>query len=202
MIFEPSGFGNALSAWIARQQISAYTRVCSYDRVGTGWSDPGPATISAGVLTDDLERLLDRAGIPSPYLLVPSSIGGLTAELFVRRHPDRVMGAVFLDTATSDLLERALPRINWPTTQGACLGTLAARLGVLRLFDPFDFRQTGSAECRGSAERNHVRTPALVAQLVRKRLHGRRAFFTCGHVVNHRTEQPVELCVRRWRGRL
>jgi pimeloyl-ACP methyl ester carboxylesterase len=168
VIFEPTGFGNALSAWIARQQISAYTRVGSYDRMGTGWSDPGPATISAGMLTDDLERLLDRAGIPPPYLLVPSSIGGLTAEMFARRHPDRVVGAIFLDTATSDLLARSLPKINWATTQAACLVKVAARLGVLRLVDPFDFRRTGSAdEARAVALMYRVEPMATLCGLVR-----------------------------------
>ena len=76
VIFEPSAFGNGLSSSRARTEISATTRVCSYDRMGTGWSDPGPAVISAGVLADDLDHLLSRAGIPPPYVLVPSSIGG------------------------------------------------------------------------------------------------------------------------------
>ena len=168
VIFDPSGFGNALSASIARQQISAYARVCSYDRMGTGWSDPGPATISVGMLADDLERLLDRAGIPPPYLFVPSSVGGLTAELFLRRHPDRVIGAIFLDTATSDLVQRTLPYINWATRQAACLGKVAARLGVLRLVDPFDFRRTGSAdEARAIALMYRVEPMATLCGLVR-----------------------------------
>lgn len=143
VIFEPSAFGNALSSSKARSEISATTRVCSYDRMGTGWSDPGPAVISAGVLADDLDHLLSRAGIPPPYILVPSSIGGLTVELFARRRPDRVAGLAFLDAATSDVVARLQPEISWMRIQAVCLLPLAARSGLLRLIDPFDLRRSG-----------------------------------------------------------
>ncbi|HEX7779455.1 MAG TPA: alpha/beta hydrolase [Vicinamibacterales bacterium] len=156
VIFEPSAFGNSLSSGNARTEISATTRVCSYDRMGTGWSDPGPAVIPAGVLADDLDHLLTRAGIPPPYILVPSSIGGLTAELFARRHPERVAGLVLLDAATSGGLARLQPEITWTRIQAVCLAPLAARTGLLRLIDPFDLRRTGGE----SASR-------LVAQMYR-----------------------------------
>ena len=143
VIFEPSAFGNGLSSSRARTEISATTRVCSYDRMGTGWSDPGPAVISAGVLADDLDHLLSRAGIPPPYVLVPSSIGGLAVELFARRHPERVSGLVFLDAATSGAVARLQPEITWMRVQAVCLAPLAARAGLLRLIDPFDLRRGG-----------------------------------------------------------
>jgi pimeloyl-ACP methyl ester carboxylesterase len=168
VIVESSGFSTSLSSSVARTKIGAHARVCSYDRMGTGWSDPGPATISVGMLTDDLERLLDRADIPPPYVLVSSSVGGLTGELFLRRHPDRVVGAIFLDTATSDIVERALSRVNWATVSAACLGKIAARLGVLRLIDLFDLRQTGSAdEARAVALLYRVEPMATVCGIIR-----------------------------------
>jgi hypothetical protein len=46
VIFEPSGFGSSLSSSAARQEVSAVTRVCSYDRMGMAWSDSGPAVIT------------------------------------------------------------------------------------------------------------------------------------------------------------
>jgi pimeloyl-ACP methyl ester carboxylesterase len=141
VIFEPSGFGGALSSEIARREISSRARVCSYDRMGMGWSDPGPAVNSAGLLADDLERLLDRAALKPPYILVPASIGGLTVEMFARRHPDRVAGMVFLDAANSIALERAAPLVTRTITMEACMATVAARLGVLRLIDPFALRR-------------------------------------------------------------
>jgi pimeloyl-ACP methyl ester carboxylesterase len=151
VIFEASGFSNALSSSVARTEISAHTRVCSYDRAGTGWSDPGPSIITAGLLADDLARLLEHAGVAPPYILVPASIGGLTSEMFARRHADRVAGLIFLDAATSDGVELAARRANWLVTVGACLVPMAARLGLLRWLDPFHFRRESSDPAARSA---------------------------------------------------
>lgn len=146
VIFESSGFGNSLSSSKARAEVAARTRVCSYDRMGTGWSDPGPPVISVGALADDLDHLLERAGIPAPHVFVAASIGGLPVELFARRHPERVAGLVFVDAATSGVLDRVIPEVTWSRTQLACLAPVAARIGILRLLDPFDFRRTGAPE--------------------------------------------------------
>jgi pimeloyl-ACP methyl ester carboxylesterase len=144
VIFESSGFGSALSSRVAREEISAYTRVCSYDRMGMGWSDPGPAVISVGRLTDDLERLMTQAELRPPFILVPASLGGLTAELFARRHPDQIAGLVFVDAGNSLIEERVAGRLNWLEVEAACLVKTAARIGVLRLFDPFGLRKEGA----------------------------------------------------------
>jgi pimeloyl-ACP methyl ester carboxylesterase len=142
VVFEPSHLGGAGSSRLAREEIARSTRVCSYDRMGLGWSDPGPSFISAGVLSDDLEHLLDRAGLRPPYVLVASSIGGLTAELFARRHPDRVAGLVFLDAAYSGALERIFHEWTPVRAMEVCTVRVAARLGVLRLLDPLGLRRS------------------------------------------------------------
>ena len=144
VIFEPSGFGGALSSSAARAEVGAHTRVCSYDRMGAGWSDPGPSVITAGLLADDLERLTVHAGLHPPFIIVPASIGGLTAELFARRHPDRVAGLVFIDAANSAIIERFHDKVTRIQVESACLGKTAARLGVLRLLDPFGLRNLPS----------------------------------------------------------
>lgn len=140
VIFEAGGFRGASSSKEAREEIAKSLRVCSYDRVGMGFSDPGPASIPVGLLADDLEHLMDRAGLHPPYVLVAASMGGLTAELFARRHPDRVAGMVFLDAAYSGALNRYITEWSPARTWEACAATLAARLGVLRLFDPLGLR--------------------------------------------------------------
>jgi pimeloyl-ACP methyl ester carboxylesterase len=141
VIFESSGFGSALSSRAAREKVATHTRVCSYDRMGMGWSDPGPAVISTGALVLDLERLLERAQLRPPYVLVPASIGGLTAELFARRHPEQVAGLVFVDAAHSGVLERLESRLTPTRIRAACLAGVAARLGLLRLADPLRLRR-------------------------------------------------------------
>src|SRR5215813_58440 len=88
IVFESSGFGNSLSSREARTKLSNVTSVCSYDRMGLGWSDPGPSLITIEMLSSDLTKLTQSASIQPPLILVSSSIGGLTAELFAREHPD------------------------------------------------------------------------------------------------------------------
>ena len=141
VIFEQSGLGGALSSRLAREEVSARTRVCSYDRTGMGWSDAGPTAISVGFLADDLERLATRAGLRRPFILVPASIGGLTAELFARRHPDEVAGLVFVDAGNSGIEERIAAQLNWMEVESVCMVKTAARFGILRLFDPLGLRK-------------------------------------------------------------
>ena len=97
-------------------------------------------------MTDDLERLLERAAIRGPYILVPASMGGLVAEMYARRHPDRIAGLVFVDAGHSGVVESVAPRVTWTIRAAACLPKSAARFGLLRLFDPLGLRRQPSAD--------------------------------------------------------
>ena len=141
VIVEESSLSSSVSFAAARAEISAGARVCSYDRMGMAWSDPGPPIISIGTLADDLERLLDRAVASPPYVIVSASMGGLVAELFARRHHDLVAGLVFVDAGHRGVLEYAAPRVTATMKTSACLLPVAARLGLLRLVDPLGLRR-------------------------------------------------------------
>jgi pimeloyl-ACP methyl ester carboxylesterase len=144
VLFEASGFGvSSMSAATVRERVSARTRVCSYDRLGMGWSDPAPSVLSVGELARHLAVLQDRAGLPAPFLLVASSVGGLTAEMFARRYPERAAGLIFLDAANSAMLTELVPMVGRARAGAAVLAGVA-QLGVIRLLDPFDL--TGDAD--------------------------------------------------------
>jgi len=137
VVFEASGWGNALSGVEARDRIARRTTVCSYDRRGTGWSDAAPGPPSVAALAADLGVLQDRARLEWPIVVVAASVGGLTAEMFARQYPERVAGVVLLDAASSLTVERvARPRLR-TITATLCTGDLLARLGLIRLIDPF-----------------------------------------------------------------
>jgi pimeloyl-ACP methyl ester carboxylesterase/protein-S-isoprenylcysteine O-methyltransferase Ste14 len=150
VLFEPSGFGNATSGDRARERISSRTRVCSYDRIGMGWSDPGPASVTAIDLANDLAVLQDRAALGSPMVIVASSIGGLTAEAFARKYPERVAGLVFLDAANSLLAPKASESLG-TVKAAACTASASARFGTIRLIDPFGIGRETSDGARRSA---------------------------------------------------
>ena len=147
VVFEQGGFNNSVSFETARTTLAAETRVCSYDRMGTGWSDPGRGIVSAGVLADDLRRLQDQAAFGTPLVIVTTSIGGLTTEMFARRYPDRVAGLLFADAANSDTLPIAESMIPGVDITAACVAIDAAsRIGLVRLLDPFGLRRTALSE--------------------------------------------------------
>jgi protein-S-isoprenylcysteine O-methyltransferase Ste14/pimeloyl-ACP methyl ester carboxylesterase len=138
IFFEAPGFGvSSLSAATVRERVSEQTRVCSYDRAGMGWSDAAPETLSAGTLASDLLTLQERGGLNGPIIIVASSVGGLTAEMFARRHPERVAGLVFLDAANSGNLPYAASMYDVGAPL-ACAVAATARFGMFRLIDPFD----------------------------------------------------------------
>lgn len=85
-------------SWSGLQSRLAQSfRVITYDRAGLGWSDLGPMPRTADRIVDELHRLLDRAKIPPPYILVGHSFGGLTMPLFAARYPSETAGMVLID---------------------------------------------------------------------------------------------------------
>ena len=83
-------------------EVARFTRVCSYDRAGLGYSDPGPSPRTAGRIARELRELLDRIGASEPLVLVGASSGGLSMRLFATEHPGRVRGLVLVDASHED----------------------------------------------------------------------------------------------------
>ncbi len=48
-------------------------------------------------MTDELNVLLKNANIPSPFVLLGHSLGGLNAYLYASRYPEQLAGLVLLD---------------------------------------------------------------------------------------------------------
>jgi pimeloyl-ACP methyl ester carboxylesterase len=98
VVLEP-GQGGASSdlGWVA-PAVARDSTVCVYDRAGRGWSDPGDGPQDAAQIAADLHTLLDRAGVPGPYVLAGHSFGGLYVQTFAATYPDQVAGLVLLDS--------------------------------------------------------------------------------------------------------
>jgi pimeloyl-ACP methyl ester carboxylesterase len=82
---------------LVQTQLSKETQVCSYDRAGFGWSDPGPAPRDTLQNARELHRLLTNAELPGPYLLVGHSYGGNVSRVYAMQYPDEVAGMVLVD---------------------------------------------------------------------------------------------------------
>ncbi|WP_419728108.1 alpha/beta fold hydrolase [Lichenicola sp.] len=95
-----SGWGGPTTAWAYVQPaVSAFTEVCSYDRAGQGFSDPGPLPRDTRALVSDLHALLHKAGIRPPYILVAHSLGGLDGVMFADRYRSELAGMLLVDPA-------------------------------------------------------------------------------------------------------
>jgi pimeloyl-ACP methyl ester carboxylesterase len=84
---------------LVQRRIARKTRVCSYDRAGLAWSDPGPADETVEQTVADLHTLLRAAGEKGPYILVGASIGGIYIRAYQRAFPDEVAGLVFTNSS-------------------------------------------------------------------------------------------------------
>jgi pimeloyl-ACP methyl ester carboxylesterase len=98
----------SLSWDLVQPEVARFTRVCSYDRAGLGWSERGPNPRTAGNIVSELHMLLQTAGVEPPYVLVGHSKGGLFVRLYAHQYPDEVAGMVLVD-ASHDEQELRFP---------------------------------------------------------------------------------------------
>ncbi len=104
-----SGWGDWAPAWSKVQpQIAKWTRACSYDRAGTGFSDPGPMPRTSVRIAKELRTALHHAGIAGPYILVGSSFGGDNMRTFADLYMGEVAGLVLDDADPDDLEPREM----------------------------------------------------------------------------------------------
>jgi pimeloyl-ACP methyl ester carboxylesterase len=80
-----------------------WTRACSYDRAGAGFSDIGPMPRTSVRIAEELHSALQNAGIEGPYILVASSFGGNNVRVFADRYTQDVAALVFIESDTDDL---------------------------------------------------------------------------------------------------
>lgn len=110
VVFE-SGWGDWAPAWaVVQPQIAGFTRACSYDRAGSGFSDPGPQPRTAERIAAELHDALHAAGVAGPYILVASAFGGDPARAFADLYMPEVAGMVLVDADASDLASAAMRR--------------------------------------------------------------------------------------------
>jgi pimeloyl-ACP methyl ester carboxylesterase len=132
-----AGLGDWSSMWgFVQPGVAKTTRVCTYDRAGIGWSDPGPLPRDARQFTKELHTLLQNAHIPGPYVLVGHSMGGLPVRVFAHEYASEVAGVVLIDSMSPGPAVQSqagsIPQTGAKTYAFSPFPALA-RLGIVRL---------------------------------------------------------------------
>lgn len=98
-----SGLGVPAIGWnLVQPDVAKFTRVCSYDRAGYGWSSPGPFPRTSQEIAKELHTLLEKASVPPPYILVGHSFGGFNVRVFNGLYPGEALGMVLVDSSHED----------------------------------------------------------------------------------------------------
>jgi hypothetical protein len=110
IVFENGGI-NTTAEWTENKKffncVRQYGGLFLYDRSGMGKSDPDFSSslknpITAKTINDKLLTLLKTRHIPSPYILVAHSRGGLFAGYFAKKHPNLVSAVLMVDPSPAN----------------------------------------------------------------------------------------------------
>ena len=132
VILEAGGGDNYTSWHRVQPDISQYTKVCSYDRSGLGFSEGTKDLRTNDDVVVELENLLKNADVNGPYILVGHSTGGFYTRLFTERNISDTKGLIQIDPSVEQMVsfdEGATPLIS--QVQGGVIEFLF-RIGVAR----------------------------------------------------------------------
>jgi pimeloyl-ACP methyl ester carboxylesterase len=98
-----SGLGDSYLSWRKVQpEIAKFTRVCSYDRAGLGYSEPSSQPRTSKVIAEELHALLQAASVSPPYVIVGHSMGGHDVRVYTSRYRNEIVGMVLVDASHPD----------------------------------------------------------------------------------------------------
>jgi pimeloyl-ACP methyl ester carboxylesterase len=120
--------------WPVQDDIAKFAHVCTYDRAGYGWSEPGRSGATIEDRTRELHSLLSKAGVQGPFIFVAHSYGGLIVRNYVREYPGQAAALVLVDTPAESSIfqDEVLGLYAKARVMNRVVG-LVSRFGVLRL---------------------------------------------------------------------
>ncbi len=93
-----SGWEDWAPVWtMVQPEVAKWTRACSYDRAGAGFSDAGPMPRTSVRIADELHGALHNAGVKGPYILVGHAFGGDNVRTFADRYMAETAGLVLVE---------------------------------------------------------------------------------------------------------
>ncbi len=107
-------------------------RVCSYDRLGIGWSSGNGKPTNAADIVEVLKAVIEELEVDNPVVLVGFSAGGIYVRKYFEKFPTEVSGIILVDSAHEQQAVRNAYRPNDLKIVKVCAAV--AWTGVVRLF--------------------------------------------------------------------
>lgn len=100
----PSGLSSMESFSLVFDKIASTNKVCRFDRLGMGDSDPVPDGLNQTVsdYAGELRKLIEVEAASDDVVLVGYSFGGLVARYYAAYYPEHVRGLLLIDAAHED----------------------------------------------------------------------------------------------------
>jgi pimeloyl-ACP methyl ester carboxylesterase len=111
VVVENGGAAFSFDWELVQREVEKFTRICTYDRAGYAWSDAGSEFDTFEQAAQDLHLLLEKSGIPGPYVLVGHSLGGMLVRYYQSKYPADVAGMVLVDSSHEESLQHVGPRV-------------------------------------------------------------------------------------------
>ena len=135
VILEAGIAGSSLGWALVQPKLAEFTRVCSYDRAGLGWSTACSAPRTVHQMISELSMLLSCGGVRSPFILAGHSFGALLVRAYANLEPEQVAGLVLVDPVSLQSWAQCSANDRRQLMLGAKLsrrGALLARIGLVR----------------------------------------------------------------------
>ena len=152
VVFDAGLGGNYLDWTFVQAKIAETHRACTYDRPGAGWSSRTARPRDVATLAEELHLAMQGADVPTPFILVGHSFGGLLSQNYVARFPADVAGLVLVDSMHPQEFPRfAAGGVDVPVDPHAVLGhtpAFAATYGLPSALWPLATRLAGADKAR------------------------------------------------------
>ena len=102
-------------------QVARVTKVCFWDRYGSGFSSKATGRETVAETTADLIAALKAARVDGPFVAVGHSLGAYESLLLKDRAPEAVVGMVLVDPSIPDQGDRLNKAVHEPPLSGKAL---------------------------------------------------------------------------------
>lgn len=132
VILEAGGGTPSVVSRGLQMELSTFSRVCSYDRSGLGWSEPTDSPKTFEQHADDLNLLIEKSDLVEPVILVAESYGGSISRVFATLYPEKVTGMILVDAAEEQHISQHFDVLRRQSKQAKAASWLA-KIGIIRL---------------------------------------------------------------------